>query len=158
MRELTENAIVINSLEKNALMETGIQNCDIAIVCIAEHMDTSILTTLNLVSVQQQRSNAKQAHGINLNDKTDNANIGAKGVRALSEALKVNKKLSTLNLTCAQHQQDSTKQAHEISHNGKAVNGISAEAAGALSEALKVNTTLTALDMNGPQQQQGNAK
>ena len=67
MRELTENAIVINSLEKNALMETGIQNCDIAIVCIAEHMDTSILTTLNLVSLGIPTVIAKatsEAHGV----------------------------------------------------------------------------------------------
>lgn len=67
MRELTENAIVINSLEKNALMETGIQNCDIAIVCIAERMDTSILTTLNLVSLGIPTVIAKatsEAHGV----------------------------------------------------------------------------------------------
>ncbi len=67
MREMTENAIVVSSLEKNALMETGIQNCDIAIVCIAEHMDVSILTTLNLVSLGIPTVIAKatsEAHGI----------------------------------------------------------------------------------------------
>ena len=37
--------------EKKTLIETGIQNCDVAIVCIGEHMDSSILTTLNLVSL-----------------------------------------------------------------------------------------------------------
>ena len=51
MREKTENAYVVNNLEKKTLMETGIQNCDVAIVCIGEHIDTSILTTLNLVSM-----------------------------------------------------------------------------------------------------------
>lgn len=51
MRELTENALVVNTLDKKTLTETGIQNCDIAVVCIGEHMDTSILTTLNLVSL-----------------------------------------------------------------------------------------------------------
>ena len=51
MREKTENAFVVNNLEKNTLMDTGIQNCDVAIVCIGEHIDTSILTTLNLVSM-----------------------------------------------------------------------------------------------------------
>ncbi len=51
MREVTEHAIVVHSLDKKTLMETGIQNCDVAIVCIGEHMESSILTTLNLVSL-----------------------------------------------------------------------------------------------------------
>lgn len=51
MREYTENALVIKNLDKPSLLETGIQNCDIAIVCIGEHMDISILTTLHLVSM-----------------------------------------------------------------------------------------------------------
>ena len=41
IREVTENAFIVNNLE----------NCDVAIVCIGEHMDSSILTTLNLVSL-----------------------------------------------------------------------------------------------------------
>ncbi len=52
MREITENAYVVRNLEKNTMLETGIQNCDVAIVCIGEHLDTSILTTLNLVSMK----------------------------------------------------------------------------------------------------------
>ena len=51
MREYTESAYVMKTLDKNSLAETGIQNCDVAVVCIGEHMDTSILTTLNLVSL-----------------------------------------------------------------------------------------------------------
>ncbi len=51
LREYTENAFVVKSLDKKTLMATGIQNCDIAVVCIGEHLDTSILTTLNLVSI-----------------------------------------------------------------------------------------------------------
>ena len=51
MRHYTENALVIKNLDKASLMETGIQNCDIAIVCIGEQMDISILTTLHLVSM-----------------------------------------------------------------------------------------------------------
>ena len=51
MRELTENALVVQSLDKNTLLDTGIQNCDVAIVCIGGQMDTSILTTLHLVSI-----------------------------------------------------------------------------------------------------------
>lgn len=50
IREYTENAYVVKSLDKKSLAETGIQNCDVAVVCIGEQMDTSILTTLHLVS------------------------------------------------------------------------------------------------------------
>lgn len=51
LREYTENAFVVKSLDKKTLQSTGIQNCDIAVVCIGGHLDTSILTTLNLVSL-----------------------------------------------------------------------------------------------------------
>ncbi len=49
--EFTENALIVHSLDKKSLSETGIQECDVAVVCIGEHMDTSILTTLNLISL-----------------------------------------------------------------------------------------------------------
>ncbi len=51
LREYTENAYVVRDLDKKTLIETGVANCDIAVVCIGEHLDTSILTTLNLVSI-----------------------------------------------------------------------------------------------------------
>ena len=51
LREYTENAFVVRNLDKSTLLETGIQSCDVAVVCIGEQMDTSILTTLNLVSL-----------------------------------------------------------------------------------------------------------
>ncbi len=51
LRDYTESAFVVRSLDKKSLTETGIQNCDIAVVCIGEQLDTSILTTLNLVSL-----------------------------------------------------------------------------------------------------------
>ncbi len=51
LREYTENAYVVNSVDKKTLEETGIGNCDIAVVCIGEHLDSSILTTLHLVSL-----------------------------------------------------------------------------------------------------------
>lgn len=38
MRELTENAFVVKNPDKKALEETGIQNCDVAVVCIGEHI------------------------------------------------------------------------------------------------------------------------
>lgn len=51
MRELTDNAYVVGNLDKKTLQDTGIQNCDVAVVCIGSHIDVSILTTLNLVSM-----------------------------------------------------------------------------------------------------------
>ena len=50
-REITENALIIKSLDKKSLEDTGIQNCDVAIICIGEQLDTSILATLHLVSM-----------------------------------------------------------------------------------------------------------
>ncbi len=49
MRDLTENAFVVKNLDKKTLLETGIQNSSVAVVCIGEALDTSILVTLNLV-------------------------------------------------------------------------------------------------------------
>lgn len=51
VREFTDNAFVVKNLDKKTLMESGIQNCDVAVVGIGEKLDTSILTTLNLVSM-----------------------------------------------------------------------------------------------------------
>ncbi|MBQ5749616.1 MAG: TrkA family potassium uptake protein, partial [Oscillospiraceae bacterium] len=51
MREYTENAFVVQNLDKKTLSDTGIGNCDVVIICIGEHIDTSILTTLNVVSL-----------------------------------------------------------------------------------------------------------
>lgn len=51
LRDVTENAYVVKNLDKKSLLETGIKNCDVAVVCIGEQMGTSILTTLHLVSI-----------------------------------------------------------------------------------------------------------
>lgn len=51
LRQYTEHAFVCTELNKEALEEMGIQNCDTVIVCIGEKIDTSILTTLNVVSL-----------------------------------------------------------------------------------------------------------
>ena len=67
MREVTENAYVVKCLDKKTLEESRIQNCDVAVVCIGEQMDTSILTTLNLVSLGIPKVLAKATsieHGI----------------------------------------------------------------------------------------------
>lgn len=51
MRQYTEYAFVCDNLSKEALFEVGIQNCDTVVVCIGSKIDTSILTTLNVVSL-----------------------------------------------------------------------------------------------------------
>lgn len=51
MREYTENAFEVHSVDKKTLEEAGVQNCDVAVVCIGEHLDTSILATLNIVEM-----------------------------------------------------------------------------------------------------------
>ena len=51
LRDITENAYVVKNLEKKSLLDTGIRNCEVAVVCIGEQMGTSILTTLHLVSI-----------------------------------------------------------------------------------------------------------
>lgn len=51
LRDYTEFAFVTKSLSKEVLEEVGIKNCDIAIVCIGEKIETSILTTLNLINL-----------------------------------------------------------------------------------------------------------
>ena len=51
LRQYTEYAFVTDNLTKEALTEVGIQNCDTAIICIGERIDTSILTTLNVISL-----------------------------------------------------------------------------------------------------------
>ncbi len=61
IREYTENAFIVKNLERKTLAETGIQNCDVAVVCIGEQLDVSILTTLNLVSLGVPHVIAKAA-------------------------------------------------------------------------------------------------
>ena len=51
LRHYTEYAFVTDNLSKDTLQEIGIQNCGTVIVCIGEKIDTSILTTLNVVSL-----------------------------------------------------------------------------------------------------------
>ena len=38
LRDITENAYVVKNLDKKSLLETGIRNCDVAVVCIGEQM------------------------------------------------------------------------------------------------------------------------
>lgn len=51
IRHLSDNAFVISSYEKETLMDAGIQNCAIVIICIGDSIDINILTTLNVISM-----------------------------------------------------------------------------------------------------------
>ena len=51
VRKYTDFAFVVENLNEESLHEAGIQNCGTVIVCIGEKIDTSILTTLNVVSL-----------------------------------------------------------------------------------------------------------
>ena len=59
MRQFTEHAFVADHLNKETLEEIGMQNCDTVIVCIGENIDTSILTTLHVVSLGSASCNSK---------------------------------------------------------------------------------------------------
>lgn len=51
IRNLTENAFIVDELDKESLEDTGIQNCHTVIVCIGEKIEASILTTLNVINM-----------------------------------------------------------------------------------------------------------
>ena len=51
MRKYTEYAFVTENLSQETLAETGIQNCDVVIVCIGEQVDVSILTTMRVIEM-----------------------------------------------------------------------------------------------------------
>lgn len=51
IRNFTENAFVVHRMDRKALEDSGIQNCDVVVVCIGETIDTSILTTLQVIEL-----------------------------------------------------------------------------------------------------------
>lgn len=51
----TDNAFTVGLLTKENLRETGLQNCDVVMVCIGEAIDISILTTLNVIQMGIRR-------------------------------------------------------------------------------------------------------
>lgn len=55
----TDHAFTVPALTRELLHEVGIQNCDTVIVCIGEKIDTSILTTLNVIGLGVRRVIAK---------------------------------------------------------------------------------------------------
>ena len=50
-RQYTEYAFICDDLTTETLTESGIQNCDVAVVCIGEKIDASILTTMRVVEL-----------------------------------------------------------------------------------------------------------
>ena len=59
MRQYTEYAFVTENLSQETLAETGIQNCDVVIVCIGEKVDVSVLTTMSVIEIGVPRVIAK---------------------------------------------------------------------------------------------------
>lgn len=96
LREITENALILKDIDKKTLLETGIQECDVAIVCIGEQIDASILATLNLISFGIPRVIAKatsEEHGEVLNK------LGAEVVFAERDmAIRLGKRLETTKM------------------------------------------------------------
>lgn len=58
-RAYTDAAFVTDSLDKEALLQMGVQNCDIVAVCIGERIDVCILTTLTVIQLGVDRVIAK---------------------------------------------------------------------------------------------------
>lgn len=59
IRNYTDNAFVAKVSDRKSLEYTGIQNCDVAIVCISERIDTSALTVCNLIDLNIPKVIAK---------------------------------------------------------------------------------------------------
>lgn len=51
IQDKVQQAFVVSQLDKATLEEAGIQNCATVIVCIGEHVEASILTTLNVIEL-----------------------------------------------------------------------------------------------------------
>ena len=51
-RRFTDMALVVGALDRESLGEAGIQNCDTVIICIAEQVDVSILTTMTVLHMK----------------------------------------------------------------------------------------------------------
>lgn len=59
IQEKVRQAFLVNHQDKATLEEAGIQNCGTVIVCIGEHVEASILTTLNVIELGVPRVIAK---------------------------------------------------------------------------------------------------
>ncbi len=57
--EFTDNAYLVGELSRENLEAVGIQNCDVVVVAIGDKMDTSLLTTMNVLKLGVKRVIAK---------------------------------------------------------------------------------------------------
>ena len=82
--------------------------------------------------------------------------VGAKGARALGEALKTNTALQSLHLGSEQEKSVKYGWISDIANNKRSqpANKIGADGAGALSEALKTNTALQTLHLWGKEERE----
>ncbi len=65
-RDYSDYAYVATSLSKKVLQEIGVQDCDVAIVCMGSQLETSILTTINVIDLGVEKVIAKatnKTHG-----------------------------------------------------------------------------------------------
>ncbi len=51
----TDNAFLAKELTRDVLIECGLKNCDTVIVCIGEKIDSSVLTTLQVIELGVRR-------------------------------------------------------------------------------------------------------
>ena len=58
IRRYTDYAFVAENLSMETLKEIGIQNCDVAIICIGEKVDVSILTTMSAIKATSEEQGA----------------------------------------------------------------------------------------------------
>lgn len=59
IQDKVTQAFVVPNLDKTSLREAGIHHCGTVIVCIGEHIESSILTTLNVIELDVPRVIAK---------------------------------------------------------------------------------------------------
>lgn len=92
-RAYTDAAFVTDNLDRETLMQCGVQNCDTVVVAIGERIETSILTTLVVVQLGVRRVIAKainEDHGAVLQK------LGAEVIYPESDmAIRLAKKLTT---------------------------------------------------------------
>lgn len=55
VKGFTDSAFIVGNLEKETLSDSGIQNCETVIICIGDSIDLSVLTTLNVISMEVPR-------------------------------------------------------------------------------------------------------
>ena len=53
--QVVEQAFVAERFDKATLIEAGINNCKVVVICVAEKVDISILTTLNVIELGVDR-------------------------------------------------------------------------------------------------------